>query len=885
MSDPSASDGFKTGIVKEVPSGDCMVIMGTNWASGPPPVKTICLGGLVVPRVGRRETPDEPFAFQAREFLRKKLIGRTVKFRVDFIVPGGTRELGVVMLGEENVAESVVAAGWAKLRERKGDEGSLLKELAAAAENAQLGLWTQVPGAAAASIRDVKEGVEDAQAVKERAGGAELPAVVEYVQAADRMRILLGPPYHVITFNLSGIKAPGTRRNDDGTETAEPHAREAKFLIERTMLNRDVVVTLEGCDKFNNFFGSMRLKKENLAETLLTQGMAKCVEWSMKFASNPLRLREAQQVAKEARLRIWKNWVPPGQGPNAIQDTEYPATVTEVRSGDTLSVTNASGRVDTIALSSIRAPKLGNARREVAYDNFSWEAREFLRAYVGKKCMVKLEYKRVLPRREDDDEDVPEKVVTSATVMVESKKHGAFDSNMAMELVRAGFASVIQHREDDDRSEFYDDLLTAESAATTAKKGLHRAEPPPPRRMNDLTNQDPARANARLPSLVRQGKIKAVVEYCYNGGRFKLFLPKEDTFLNFAVSCVSCPSTSGRDREAEPFGEEALTFAKSTLLQRDVHIEIESCNRGGTFIGSLVYQKKNDYAAALLATGYGYITGYRASDELCALEAKAKDAKIKVWESFVDEDAAEEDTADDKGFLEVEVSEIMSGGHFYVQRRGDKGLEWVTEQLATMNVADTAAPTALPPKGTLVCAMWSGDWYRGKVIGLLKVDETTMCRVLFIDYGNVDVMALEQLRPMDASLSRMSPLATECYLAAVKCPADEDDYAEESAIFFRELSWGKQLVAKVEYREGAALHVTLFDSAGSADATINSAMLREGLGRVNRKLGAKQHMVSDLLAKLAIEENIGKKEHLNMWQYGDAFEEDEAPEFGFKPRT
>jgi len=39
-----------------------MIIMGSNWKTGPPPTKMVCLAGLEVPRVGRRDTPDEPFA-------------------------------------------------------------------------------------------------------------------------------------------------------------------------------------------------------------------------------------------------------------------------------------------------------------------------------------------------------------------------------------------------------------------------------------------------------------------------------------------------------------------------------------------------------------------------------------------------------------------------------------------------------------------------------------------------------------------------------------------------------------------------------------------------------------------------------------------------------
>ena len=64
-----------------------------------------------MPRIGRRDTPDEPFAFGAREFLRKKVIGKRVSFRIEYVVPGGTRELGVVKLGEESLAEAVVGAG------------------------------------------------------------------------------------------------------------------------------------------------------------------------------------------------------------------------------------------------------------------------------------------------------------------------------------------------------------------------------------------------------------------------------------------------------------------------------------------------------------------------------------------------------------------------------------------------------------------------------------------------------------------------------------------------------------------------------------------------------------------------------------------------------
>ena len=77
--------------------------------------------------------------------------------------------------------------------------------------------WTAAKLAPPGAVREVSDGVEDAMAIKNRAGGRELDAVVEYVMDAGRMRVLMGPPYHLITFNLSGVSVPSIRRQEDGS--------------------------------------------------------------------------------------------------------------------------------------------------------------------------------------------------------------------------------------------------------------------------------------------------------------------------------------------------------------------------------------------------------------------------------------------------------------------------------------------------------------------------------------------------------------------------------------------------------------------------------------------------------------------------------------------
>ena len=365
--------------------------------------------------------------------------------------------------------------------------------------------------------------------------------------------------------------------------------------------------------------------------------------------------------------------------------------------------------------------------------------------------------------------------------------------------------SVVRHRDDDERSAHYDDLMTADDVATKELKGLHAANPPTARRFNDLTLLPPKQVQSRLNIMTRMGRIRCVVEYVINGSRFKLFIPKEGTFLMFALNAVSCPMTGRNGAPDEEYSVEAVQFARKLLMQvtprqppiraralapprsrspvrpvrpitarstwrfpaatvssqrpglraqRDVYIEIESVNKGGCFMGSLYYDRKKPYAATLLQVtiqrpcarcaesaaatvssqrrcdaraqeGLGYI-GYRASEELLALEKVAKDAKLKIWENYTEEAADSDDPKlAENEFLDAEVSHVTEGGSFHVHMRGDAGLEFITTKLGELGLEATDQVETCPSKGSKVCALWDDDkWYRGKVVGRTKDADT-----------------------------------------------------------------------------------------------------------------------------------------------------------------
>lgn len=61
-----------------------------------------------------------------------------------------------------------------------------------------------------------------------------------------------------------------------------PFADEARYFVEIRLLQRDVEIILESVNN-NNFVGSILHPKGNIAEALLKEGFARCVDWSMSF--------------------------------------------------------------------------------------------------------------------------------------------------------------------------------------------------------------------------------------------------------------------------------------------------------------------------------------------------------------------------------------------------------------------------------------------------------------------------------------------------------------------------------------------------------------------------------------------------------------------------
>merc|ERR1719228_2055718 len=135
---------------------------------------------------------------------------------------------------------------------------------------------------------------------------------------------------------LSGVRSPATKLSTDGKPDpvqSDNYAIEAHYFTESRLLQREVEVILESSSN-NNFVGSFVHPNGNIAEALLKEGMAKCVDWSIaKVTGGPEQYRAAEKSAKERKVRLWKNYV--STAPTiSDKDREFTGKVVEIVNGD-----------------------------------------------------------------------------------------------------------------------------------------------------------------------------------------------------------------------------------------------------------------------------------------------------------------------------------------------------------------------------------------------------------------------------------------------------------------------------------------------------------------------------------------------------------------------
>ncbi|GAA5853221.1 hypothetical protein JCM3766R1_000199 [Sporobolomyces carnicolor] len=944
-------------IVKSVLSADTLVLRGKIVHPNVlPKEKVLHLADLTAPRLGTRDRADEPWAFEAREYLRSLVVGKEVSFTVSYTIATSNPplEFGIVYAESSDaqqidVAAEVVRAGWAKVREqssaykpRLGEDGQLsdedarkafLRDLEQEAKANARGLWS----GHAQSERTVEYQMpQDVGAFLAQHKGKPVDAIVEGVPngAQVRARLLFSPEEHqFVNVGIAGLRAPRSG-NLSGREdvTGEEFGDEARFFVESRLLQRVVKVTLlslpttaaqphsinggnstppQQQQQPNLILGTVEHPAGNIAALIVSFGLAKIIDWHAGFLSvSPTRtmmsdLRRAEHEAKLLRRGVWKDLPDPelslaaaAANGSAVskggQRGSFNAWVVKVWGADmvTLAKTEMGTEEKKVQLASIRQPKPTDPKQA----GLQLEGKEFLRKkLIGKQVLVTIDY--VKPAEGDFE------ARECATIRLSPS-----GQNVAELLVERGLVSVLRHRQGDDmRSSDYDALMGAEMRAVEERKGVHSGKDFPAPRIIDAS-ESAQKAAPFLSQFKRSGRLTGIVDFVASGSRFKIWIPKQDTKLTFVLSNIRAPRTARNANEkSEPYGPEAALWSNRKLLQREVELSVEATDKSGGFIGRMSINGQ-DVALSLVTEGLAKVDEYSNAKDLWSAQSAAQAERKNLWSSYdpaqaqlvAEEQAAQERSNGGHGggkklearkeYVDVVVSEVRGGTEtvpfsFSVQILKNGGipeLESLMSELTLFHQSADVTPSGFTPRsGELISAKFSADgqWYRAKV--RKSNPGKKEAEVVYIDYGNSEVVPYSNLRPLASQFKSLEGQAKEATLSFVNLLDWRTEYGQDAMDRFRELCEGQTLVANVDHRDAVGqqlLHLSLFDpsdpaSLASHESSINVQLVREGLARVDRRSRLREAYPGVVRAlDLAVGE--AKRGRYGAYELGDILEDD-----------
>ncbi|XP_053992683.1 staphylococcal nuclease domain-containing protein 1-like isoform X2 [Hylaeus volcanicus] len=713
------------GTVAQVLSGDTILLVGTP-KMGPPPERLVTISLIVAPKVANKtktyENPDQPFGYHSREFLRKLLIGKSVKYAIHGIING--KEYARILLdNDRDIGTIMVEAGMAKIgyfqkkTENPSDEqyyNSLVAAEEKAKENSR-GLWTKDMNERLTAVRVINWlflNPPNTKTFAEKYLHEILPAIVEVVRTSGSYRVYFPENTTYISLSLSGYNPNGFKINNNETgEQAiqwEPFGLEGKYFASQRILNHDLHVRIEGCDDFGNVYGTFIHPNGNLTSLLLRNGFGRVNERTVSLTENGSELREAQHSAQTNRLRIWQDF--DFCQTSVAGKKEYFARVIEVISGDcilaadlhdfTLGITPGV----RLYLASIRCPRLGNRNRDE--EPWSFEAKEFVRRrLIGKRVKILVEYIKKITSTPGETRNFPIPSDNSnqmhfVSILLDNEK-----TNLSEQLVFKGLATVLPDYGDSIASN-YDILKKKQEEAKEKKLGMYSTDKPAKRRVNDISGSSNAHIAKHFQgSFKRMGSVSGIIEYVMSATRYKIFIPSESVIITFLLAGVRAPIENKNDalKGITELGiaQESHQYAIHQYLQRPVEISIQSCGRGGAFVG-LAWYAKEAIAVDLVRQGYSTIFGRVPSviqNQLEEAQRAAMGQSLGVWSGDVDvEDILDCDNDSDtqnKSLLNknlipdylrdpclVSIIYASNINDFYVQKLDSKQVETFHSELA-----------------------------------------------------------------------------------------------------------------------------------------------------------------------------------------------------------
>jgi len=264
--------------------------------------------------------------------------------------------------------------------------------------------------------------------------------------------------------------------------------------------------------------------------------------------------------------------------------------------------------------------------------------------------------------------------------------------------------------------------------------------------------------------------------------------------------------------------------------------------------------------------------------ELTYAEEKARNARIGVWKDYVEEVKeveVVEDTERKTAYKKIIVTDVLGANQFWAQHIDNaSAFEQMQAKLRSELTGCPPLPGSYSPrKGDVAACLFSVDnlWYR------VKVEKVTPEKVyvLYIDYGNREVVKPIKLAHLPPEFVSAAPQARQYSLACIKLPSTEDgDIVGDLTNAFATEAIDKEFSLNLEYKSNGEDFVSLSNPETKAD--LARTLISLGVCLVERR---REKKLQKLLTDYSFAQEEARKSRKNLWRYGD-FTEDNAPEFG-----
>jgi len=314
-----------------VNSGDSLTVLNKKKEE-----VRIFLSNLKAPALARFGTDEQnkPWAFQSREFIRKKLVGKILKCDLDYIhtvnldpskVKGPIKSTQRVMkfytiyyTNDKDESKCInvelIENGLANLTNFKIEEGSPSKELDSMlkaeqeAKKNQVGLYSKkTPPLCTYSDLLSSGKTKKKEFVNFLTGLVNLDCVVDFCFSASKFKLRIDQKQVMIPFGLIGVKSFTNDKNN--SSLLQKYFKKSYDFVVNTILQRDGVCDIINADKAGNYFGNFIFNGKNFGTLLIEKGLAVCSERATDVGKNKYinEMKEAEKKAQKEKVGLWED--------------------------------------------------------------------------------------------------------------------------------------------------------------------------------------------------------------------------------------------------------------------------------------------------------------------------------------------------------------------------------------------------------------------------------------------------------------------------------------------------------------------------------------------------------------------------------------------------